>query len=280
MVARFRKGAHMRFFTGLSVCFAIFVVSGCAEPDREVHIVALTDIVNDVKEHGINSKYKGQKVTITAAGRMHDRPDGNPPTTEVFTHTSIVRFFISDSDYKYRRGEHYYSAYMRSDLSHIRSHTTYTFTLRIKDISERVTDYGDSLFTIWSDVPEHTEKADIEIVDTTIEEIASDVFAGGKSYEGKTVHLRATVALELDELRNILPSRPSVVLIRSGRLILDTNNVSHVVFWVVDDAVPFTDIILPNYEKDQTYTFTLYIQDIWTKRDEIPFIVLTGIADD
>lgn len=270
----------MRFFTGLSVCFAIFVLSGCVEPDRGAHIVALTDIVKDVEEHGIDSKYKGQKVTITAAGRMHDRPDGNPPTTEVFTHTSIVRFFIMDSDYKYRRGEHYYSAYMRSDLAHIRSHTTYTFTLRIKDISERVTDFGDSLFTIWADVPEHTEKADIEIVDTTIEEIASDVFAGGKSYEGKTVHLRATVALELDELRNIPPSRPSVILIRSGRLILDTNDVHHVVFWVVDDAVPFTDIILPNYEKDQIYTFTLYIQDIWKQMNEERFIVLAGIADD
>ena len=270
----------MKFFAGLSVCFVIIVLCSCAEPRGESRIVALIDIVNDVEEHGVNSKYKGQRVTITAVGRMHDRPDGNPPTTEVFTHTSIVRFFITDSDYKYRRGEHYYSAYMRSDLAHIRSHTTYTFTLRIKDISERVTDFGDSLFTIWADVPEHTEKADIEIVDTTIEEIAADVFAGGKSYEGKTVHLRAAVALGLDELRGILPSRPSVILIRSGRMILDTNNVNHVVFWVVDDAVPFTDIILPSYEKDQVYTFTLYIQDIWTRRDEVPFIVLAGIADD
>lgn len=279
LVIRIRKGAHMRFFVGLSICFATFVLSGCAEPRMEVHTVALTDIVKDVEKHGIDSKCKGRKITITAAGRMHDRPDGNPPTTELFTHNNMIRFFITDSDYKYRRGEHYYSAYMRSDLAHIRSHTTYTFTLLIKDISER-TEYGYSLFTIWAEVPEHTERADIEIIDTTFEEIVTDVAAGGKSYEGKTVRLQTDVSLGLDELRNIPPSHPSRVLIRSGRLILDTHIKKKVIFWVVDDAVPFPDIILPKFEKDRIYTFTLYIQQIWKQIDAERFIVLAGIADD
>ena len=72
---------------------------------------------------------------------------------------------------------------MQSDLAHIRGHTTYTFTLLIKNISEDTTIHGERFFIVWADVPEHTVKADIEVIDTTLEQIV----AGNPNYVGKTV---------------------------------------------------------------------------------------------
>ena len=183
----------MKLFTSLIVCFAITIFGGCAKSHPRAlgnEPVTLTDIINDVEKHGGNSKYKGQKVTITAAGRIYPSADGAPPTLELFTHHDKVHFFITDSDAKFVL--HYYSNYMESDLGHIRGHTAYTFTLLIKDISEDTTIHGERFFTIRSDVPEHTAKADIEVIDTTLEQIV----AGGQSYVGKTVRLQATVSLD------------------------------------------------------------------------------------
>ena len=172
---------------------------------------------------------------------------------------------------------HYYSNYMESDLAHIRGHTAYTFTLLIKDISEDTTTHGDRFFIIWADVPEHTAKADIEVINTTLEQIV----AGGQSYVGKTVRLQATVSL--DRLNALLGIRdyvdPELVKIHSGAMTLATNN-RNVTFWIIDDAAG-DGLFLSNLEKyknHQTYTFTLYIERIVRDGEQVE--ITTGIADD
>ena len=273
-----RKGPYMKLFTSLCACFAIFIFGGCAKFHQKtlnVGPVTLTDIVNDVEVNGINSKYKDQKVTITAAGRIYPSANGDPPTLELFTHHNKVLFFITDSDAKFVL--HYYSNYMQSDLAHIRGHTTYTFTLLIKDISENTTTDGDRFFTIRSDVPEHTAKADIEIIDTTLEQIV----AGGQRYVGKTVRLQATISL--NKLNDLLGIRddvdPELVKNYSGAMTLATNN-RNVTFWIIDDVAG--DGLFPSklqkYKDHQIYTFTLYIERI--VRDEGQVEITTGIADD
>lgn len=269
----------MKLFTPLIMCFAIAIFGGCARFHPKTHTVelgTLTHILNDVEVNGINSKYKGQRVTITAAGRIFPSPDGHPPRLELFTHHNKVRFFITDPDAQLLR--HYYSNYTESDLGHIRGHTTYTFTLRIKDISENTTEDGDRFFTIWADVPEHTAKADIEIIDTTLEQIV----AGGQKYVGRTVRLHnETVSLKrLNELLGIQDDvDPELVKNYFGAMTLDTNN-RNVTFWVIDDAAG--DGLFPsklqNYENHRMYIFTLYVESIVT--DGVQIEVTTGIADD
>ena len=265
----------MKPFTFLIACFAIFTFGGCAAKSHQEEPITLTDIANDVEINGINSKYKGQKVTITAAGRIYPSADGDPPKLELFTHHDKVHFFITDSDAKFVL--HYYSDYMQSDLAHIRGHTTYTFTLLIKDISEDTTTDGDRFFTIRSDVPEHTAKADIEVIGTTLEQIV----AGGQSYVGKTVRLQATVSLDrLNALLGIQDDLdPELVKSYSGAMTLATNN-RNVTFWIVDDVAG--DGLFPSnlekYKNHQTYMFTLYIERIVTDREQVE--ITTGIADD
>lgn len=268
----------MKLSTSLVVCFAIIIFGGCAKSHPRSlgdAPVTLTDIINDVEKRGINSKYKGQKVTITAAGRIYPSADGDPPTLELFTHHNKGHFFITDSDAKSML--HYYSNYMESDLGHIRGHTTYTFTLSIKDISEDTTIHGDRFFIIRSDVPEHTAKADIEIIDTTLEQIV----ASGQSYVGKTVRLQATVSLNrLNELLGIRDDvDPELVKNYSGAMTLATNN-RNVTFWIIDDVAGdgFFPSNLQKYENHQRYTFILYIERI--VREEGQVEITTGIADD
>lgn len=284
----------MKLLTTLSACFAVFIFGGCAESDPDTDIVEsvpltvpLTDIVNDVEKHGTNSKYKGQKVTITAAGRIAGRFTGLTlnPAIELFTHNDKVRFFIKDSEYNAELNlGNYYFAYMKSDLAHIRPHTTYTFTLFIEDISERTTVNWERFLTIWTDVPEHTEPADIEVTNTTLEEVVADVFAGGGNYVGKTVRLQATVSLNI--LRELGGYRAGIgdtdvdlelLMLKDGRMTLSTHN-RNVVFWVIDDMGPFGAINLQKYHNNQVYTFTLYIESIWT--NEGRFDITAGIADD
>ena len=260
------------------MCFVIFIFGGCAKfhiNTSNIGPVTLTDIVNDVAVNGINSKYKNQKVTITATGRIYPSADGDPPTLELFTHHNRVHFFITDADAKFAR--HYYSNYMESDLGHIQGHTTYTFTLLIKDISEDTTTDGDRFFIIRSDVPERTTKADIEVIDTTLEQIV----AGGQKYVGKTVRLQATVSLNsLIELLGIRDDvDPELVKNYSGAMTLATNN-RNVTFWIIDDVAGDGHIPsnLQKYENHQTYTFTLYIENIVTDEEQVE--ITTGIADD
>ena len=269
----------MKLFTSLVVCFALAIFGACAKSHLEPRGVepgTLTDIVNDVEAHGTNSKYKGRKVTFTAAGTIYPTTDGDPPTLELFTHHDKVRIFITDSDAKFVH-DHYYVNYMQSDLAHIRGNTTYIFTLLIKDIVEDTTTQGDPFFTIWSDVPEHTVKADIEVIDTTLEQI----LAGGQNYAGKTVRLQATVSLNrLTELLNIRDDvDPEAVKNYVGALTLATNNKNHT-FWIIDDVA--TGDALPSnlekYRNHQTYTFTLYIQRIVIEGEQVE--ITTGIADD
>ena len=167
--------------------------------------------------------------------------------------------------------------YMQSDLAHIQGNTTYTFTLLIKDIVEDKTIQGDPFFTIWADVPEHTAKADIEVIHATLEQIV----AAGQNYLGKTVRLQATVSLNrLNELLSIREDvDPEVVKNYVGAMTLATNS-RNVTFWVIDDVA--TGDILPSnlekYENHQTYTFTLYIQSIVRDGEQVE--ITTGIADD
>ena len=278
----------MKLFTTLSVCFAILMFGGCAESDEEADTAeppTFSDILSDVAEHGIDSKYKGQKVTITAAGRIVQV--AHAPTIQLFTHNSKVRFFIVDYDSNVPLGyEHYYSAYQKSNLAHINGHTTYTFTLLIKSISENPIDASkgpvpneDRSFTIWADPPEHTEKADIEIVNTTLEEIVADVSAGDKNYIGKTVRFQGTVSIDniIELLGYSEGIDPQLAMLKSGQMPLATNK-SNVVFWVVDDVIIFTAANLSKYDNHQTYTFTLYIESIWARKGH--YSVFSGIADD
>ena len=265
----------MKLFTALIACFALFIFSGCAAKSHQEEPITLADIVNDIERNGINSKYKGQKVTVTAAGRIYPSADGDPPRLELFTHHNKVHFFITDSDAELLL--HYYSNYMESDLGHIRGHTVYTFTLLIKDISEDTTTDGDRFFIIWADVPEHTAKADIEVINTTLEQIV----AGDQRYVGKTVRLQATVSLDrLNELLRIADDvDPELTKNYSGAMTLATND-RNVTFWIIDDAAG--DALFPSnlqkYKNHQTYTFTLYIERI--VRDEGQVEITTGIADD
>ena len=269
----------MKLFIPFIVCFAVIMFGGCAKPQLRVSSVkpgTLTHIVNDVEANGIRSKYKGQKVTITAAGRIYPSADTDPPRLELFTHRAKVRFFITDPDAKFPR--HYYSNYMESDLGHIHGHTTYTFTLVVKDISEATTADGYRFFTIASDVPEHTAEADIEVIDTTLEQIV----AGGQRYVGKTVRLHnETVSLKrLNELLGIREDvDPELVKNYSGAMTLDTNN-RNVTFWIIDDVAGegLFPSKLQKYENHQMYTFTLYIESIIT--DGVQIEITTGIADD
>ena len=269
----------MKLFTSLFVCFAVTIFGGCAKFHlRSVGTEpgTLTDIINDVEVNGTNSKYKGRKVTITTAGRIYPSADGVPPRLELFTHHDKVRFFVTDPDTMFVH-DHYYVNYMQSDLAHIRGNTTYTFTLRIKDIVEDTTIQGDRFFTIWSDVPEHTEKADIEVIDATLEQIV----AGGQRNEGKTVRLQATISLNrLNELLGIGEDiDPELVKNYSGTMTLATSN-RNVTFWIIDDVAG--DGLFPSnlqkYKDGQTYTFTLYIQRIVRDREQVE--ITTGIADD
>ncbi len=260
----------------LMACFAVFIFAGCAAKSHQEGTVTLTDIVNDVEAHGVNSKYKGQKVTIAAAGRIYPSAAGTPPRLELFTHHESVYFFITDSDAKFA-SNHYYSSYMQSDLAHIRGHTTYTFTLLIKDITADTTAHGDRFFIVWGDVPEHTAKADIEVIDTTLEQIVT----GGQRYVGQTVRLQATVSL--DRLNALLGIQddvdPELVKDYSGAMTLATNN-RNVTFWIVDDAAG-DGLFPPNlqkYKNHQTYPFTLYIERI--VRDARQVEITSGIADD
>ena len=266
----------MKIFASFIACFAVFIFAGCAAKSYQEAPITFTDIVNDVEAHGVNSKYKGQKVTITAAGRIYPSAAGDPPRLELFTHHNKVHFFITGSDAKFAV-DYYYSNYMQSDLAHIGGYTTYTFTLLIKDISEDTTIDGERFFIIWADVPEQTAKADIEVIDTTLEQIV----AGDENYIGKTVRLQATVSL--DRLNALLGIQddvdPELVKNYSGAMTLATND-RDVTFWIIADAAG-AGLFASNLEKyrnHQTYTFTLYIERI--VRDEGQVEITSGIADD
>lgn len=276
----------MKFLTALSTCFAILIFGGCAESDLDtdrVESVPFTDVVNDVEAHGTNSKYKGQTLKITAAGRIAGRFTALTlkPAIELFTHNDKVRFFIEDSEYNIALDTgNYYTAYTKSDLAHIRPHTTYTFTLFIRDISKNTSIIDNHLFTIWADVPEHTEPANIEVINTTLETVVADVSAGGGSYVGKTVRLQATVSLDmLYELQGVVDRGidPELLMLKGGMMTLSTNN-RNVVFWVIDDMGSFGAIHLQKYHNNQVYTFTLYIESI--QKNEGRFDITAGIADD
>ncbi len=268
----------MKLLTSIA-CFAAIIFGGCAGFGLKSFTatpVAFADIVNDVEINGINSRYKGQKVTITAAGRIYPSVDGVTPTLELFTHHNNVYFFITDSDAKFVLN-HYYLNYMESGLAHIRGHTTYTFTLLIKDISEDTTTHGERFFIIWADVPEHTTKANVEVIDTTLEELVTS----DQRYVGKTVRLQATVLLDrLNEMLGIQADvDPELAKTYSGTMMLTTNN-RNVTFWIVDDIAGggFFPSNLEKYKNHETYTFTLYVERVVTEGALVE--ITTGIADD
>ena len=266
-------------FTSFVVCMVIVIFGGCAGfqmAARGAEPIPLSDIIKSVIADGSNSTYNGQQVTITAAGRIYPSTAGEVPMLEVFTHHDAVRFFITDSDAQ-SMADHYYLNYMQSDLARIRGHTTYTFTLRIKDISEEITVQGDRVFTMWADMPARTVKADIGVIEATLDQIA----AGGQKYVGKTVRLHATVSLDrLNELLGVQADvHPELVKTYSGAMLLATND-KDVVFWVVDDVAAdgFFASNLERYADRQAYTFTLYVERIVTDGEQVE--ITTGIADD
>ena len=85
----------MKLSTPLCACFAIFIFGGCAVKSHQEGPITLADIVNDVEAHGVNSKYKGQKVTITAAGRIYPSADADPPRLELFSCFIFFFYFLS-----------------------------------------------------------------------------------------------------------------------------------------------------------------------------------------
>ena len=222
-------------FTSCLVFLVVIIFGGCARFQggaRSAEAIPLSDIIDSVLKEGRDSRYNGQIVTITAAGRIHPSVAGEAPMLEVFTHQDAVRFFIRDLDAQ-SVADHYYLNYMESGLASIRGHTTYTFTLRIESITEEMTVQGARVFTVWADVPVRAVKSDIAIIETTLEAIV----AGGQAYVGKTVRLRATVSLgRLNELLGVrMDVHPERVKTYSGAMLLATND-RDVVFWVVDDV--------------------------------------------
>ena len=198
--------------------------------------VTLADIVTDVASNGVNSSYKGQTVTITAAVRYtFDATETRNSGATLHTHNEQISFFVDDSD-------------GADDLAHLATGTSYTFTLFIRNVATSPSNPENT--NIWSNVEERPTQADINIETVSMTQIVTDVDASGKRYLGKTVSIRATVAFDLLKGAGIIS------------LATDNRNVS---FSIIDIGNPEK---LDPYDANITYTFVLYIEDITEDEDE------------
>lgn len=223
------------------------------EPPTQLNTnITFADIVDDVAVNGVNSSYIGQTVTITAAVQFNYAGPNRVTTPFVLliTHNDKVSFFVDDNDDV-------------NDLADLGSHTTYTFKVMIRSISEDTIAPGH--MDVFSTTLEPPTQAGVQIEDITLADIVDDVAAGGRRFVGKTVRLKAAVSLDNAAFNN------------EGFMLLSTNN-PNVTFYVGDITNPEK---LNTYKTLLSYTFTLYIQDI-VESDEDPghFNIISGIADD
>lgn len=192
--------------------------------------VTLANIVNDVAVNGINSTYKEQTVTITAAVNFtFDATATRNSGVTLYTHNEHIIFFVNDPD-------------GADDLAHLKNGTSYTFTLFIRDVATSTSNPENT--NIWSNVEARPTKVDINVETVSMAQIVSDVAGGGKRYLGKTIRIRATVSFTL--------------LKASGLISLATGN-ANVIFNILDIQNPEK---LNPYNDNVAYTFTLYITEI------------------
>ena len=211
--------------------------------------VTLADIVTDVASNGVNSSYKGQTVTITAAVKFtFDATETRNSGVTLHTHNEQISFFVDDSD-------------GADDLAHLANGTSYTFTLFIRNVATSTS--NPERTNIWSNVEERPTQVDINIETVSMTQIVTDVAAGGTRYLSKTVRMQAVVSFDL--------------LKEAGLISLSTNNAS-VSFSVIDIQNPEK---LNKYTANISYFFTLYIEKIEEDEEEPgKYRISAGIADD
>ena len=210
--------------------------------------VTLADIVNDVAINGVNSVYKGQTVTITAAVRyiFAATEDRNAGVT-LATFNNNISFFVNDDDEV-------------DDLAHLGTGTTYTFRILIENIAPSRA--NPERTNIWSNALNQPPKANIDIENVAMAEIVSDVAAGRKTYLGKTIRLNATVSFDLFK--------------EGGFISLSTGN-RNVSFTISDIGNPEK---LNAYHANINYIFILFIEDIEDEETPGEYSISGVIADD
>lgn len=153
------------------------------EPDAEVTV---SDIISDVANGG--TAYIGETVTLTATVLVNLTNDDQDAIALVTDNEDIAFFVTSHNE-------------TRSLADYIAGNS-YTFKLYIKDVRESTVTPGHT--NIWS----HETLLDTEV---TLDEIYSDVEAGGTTHIHKTVIVTGTVAWKSDDGETIVISSDGFV---------------------------------------------------------------------
>ena len=194
--------------------------------------VTLNDIVSDVAGGG--TTYLGKIVTITGAVRSDASGFTNNDTITLITNNENVSFYINSRETPDR-------------LAKYKKDQTYTFNLFIRGV-----DPPDDRFVwyaIWSNLPN-------EKISTTMNALATDVAAGGRTYIDKVVSLRATIELDAANYFDEGEDYETISLI--------TNNDKVVVFVTHELEHPS---ILAEYKEGTAYDFTIFIARITLLND-------------
>ena len=185
--------------------------------------ISFDDIVTDAAAGG--TKYVGQTVTITAPVQFKFET-----FFSLFTNDDTVSFIVSSPD-------------VPDKLTRFQESLTYTLTVEITEISPP--DDNFDTYGIRSNIDPNSPIENKPPISVTVNQVVSDVAAGGTKYIGKTIKVRAIVLIDNAGLNN------------TG-LALTTGNTD--VVW----AVVYTrdKTLLNSYRKGQSYTFTLFVDAI------------------
>ena len=213
-----------------SVIFATLVGTTPVEtqPVEPTPVVAtpavdLTDIVANVAVGG--TKYVGKTVTITAPVQFKFET-----FFSLFTNDDTVSFIVRSPD-------------APDKLTHFQESLTYTLTVEITGVSPP--DDNFDTYRISSNIEPNSPIENNPPISVTVNQVVSDVAAGGTKYIGKTVKVRATVLIDNAGLNN------------TG-LALTTGNTD--VVWAV--VYTHDKTLLNSYRQGQSYTFTLFVDAI------------------
>ena len=203
----------------------IFATLAGAMPVETTPAVDTTfdDIIADVAAGG--TQYVGQTLEITAPVLA------NYVTSVIlFTNNDNVTFYVKSSE--------------NPDLLDVlKDGKTYTLTLEIEEISPPDAEFD--WYAIWSELPNDADIVENPPTQTTVSSIVSDVVSGNIRYLGQTIEVSGVVYLSNTEMKN-----KRAMAIRTG---------SAEVLWIV---FAIEDTSLDAYKKDNTYTFTLFIESI------------------